>query len=169
MFSFIQFITESNKLHETWKPEKAIRGWMAPSGEPHLFGHYNEHKNNHHPEYLKAGGKQGDSVEHAQAKGFTRFGGNVSSIHGFHHFIHYDAKHPKGKSTALKALHYMKPEHNDEVTVSGSAGVYKKPKNGGKSYKNARAMKELGHESIMSARDAYRKLQEGVDKHTKEL
>ena len=153
MLSFAQFI-------ESWEPEHAMRGWMSPSGVPHLFGHYDEHKDNHHPEYLKAGGKQGDSVEHAQHKGFVRFGGNVSSIHGFHRFVHYDATHPKGKATALKTLHYLKPHHNDEVTLSGSAGVYKKPKNGGKMYKNARAMKELGHEGLMPASQAYHKLQQ---------
>jgi hypothetical protein len=154
LLTFIQFINES------WQPEKAMRGWMSPSGEAHLFSHHGEHYANHHPDYIKAGGKQGDSVQDAQAKGFTRFGANVSSIHGFHHFVHYDATHPKGKATALKALHFMKPDHNDEVTVSGSAGVYKRPKNGGKSYKNARAMKELGREGIMPARDAYKKLQQ---------
>ena len=152
MLTFKQFT-------ESWQPEKAIRGWMSPSGEPHLFPQYHEHKDNHHPDYLeKHGGKQGDSVQHAQAKGFVRFGGNVSSIHGFHHFVHYDAKHPKGKATALKALQYMKPEHNDEVTLSGSAGVYKTSKATGMKYKNARAMKELGHEGIMPASQAYRKL-----------
>lgn len=153
MLTFLQYIAE------IWKPERAIKGWMSPSGTAHLIDPHTEHKDSHHPEYLKQGGKQGDHLQHAQAKGFVRFGGNINSMHGFHHFVHYDAKHPEGKKTALKALRYMKPDHNDEVTVSGNAGVFKKSAKTGKLYKNAKAVKELDRDAIMPASHAYRHLQ----------
>ena len=125
-----------------------MKGWMSPSGKPHMFVHYGEHKRNHHPEYLAQGGKENDPLEHAQAKGFVRFGANANSFHGKHHFIHYDDRHPKGRETALKALNFMAPEHNDEVTVSGRGGLFKNGK------ANPTTMKQLGREAVVPASKA---------------
>jgi hypothetical protein len=137
---------------------RGIKGWMSPSGTAHLVPHDREHKNDHHPEYLKHhGGKQGDSLQDAQRKGFVRFGGNYSHVHGNHHFVHYDKNHPKGRETAIKALHYMKPHHDDPVTVSGSAGVYDREK--GK--RNATAMRQLGSSSVVKASHAMQLLKQG--------
>jgi hypothetical protein len=156
MLSFSQFIKEDDDdYRSSFRP--AIKGWMSPSGTPHLIGQYHEHKDNHHPEYLKHGGTQGDQVQNAQAKGFVRFGGNYSHVHGNHHFVHYDKKHPQGRETAIKALEYMKPHYDDPVTVSGSAGIYNREK--GK--RNATAMRQLGSSSVVSARQAMELLKKG--------
>jgi hypothetical protein len=137
---------------------KGIKGWMSPSGKPHLVPHEREHKEDHHPEYLKHhNGKQGDQVQDAQSKGFVRFGGNYSHVHGNHHYVHYDKKHPKGRETAIKALQYMKPHHDDPVTVSGSAGIYDRAK--GK--RNATAMRQLGSSSVVKASQAMELLKKG--------
>ena len=144
---------------DDWKSSfrRPIKGWMSPSGKAHLMDHNTEHKDSHHPEYLAHHGKQGDPVQHAQAHGFVRFGGNYSHVHGNYHFVHYDKKHPKGRETAIKALEYMKPHHDDPVTVSGSAGIYDREK--GK--RNATAMKQLGSSSTVPARHAYELLKKG--------
>jgi hypothetical protein len=136
---------------------RPIKGWMSPKGTPHLMDKYTEHSDSHHPEYLKQGGKHGDPVQAAQAKGFVRFGGNYSHVHGNHHFVHYDKKHPQGRQTAIHALEYMKPHYDDPVTVSGSAGVYDRAK--GK--RNATAMRQLGSSSTVSARHALELLKKG--------
>jgi hypothetical protein len=159
MLTFIQFLTE------IWQPEKAMKGWMSPSGKVHIIDHRSrtmdfEHNHNHHPEYLALGGKQGDAIEKAQAHGFVRFGSNVSSLHGYHFFVHYDKTHPQGKATAYKALKYMEPEHNDDVTISGTPGVFKVSKTTGKLYKNKKAIDELSTDSIVPARQAFLQLRD---------
>ena len=142
---------------DDWGWKSPIKGWMSPSGKAHLFHHRDEHKENHHPEYLKQGGKNNDSIQHAQAKGFVRFGGNYSHIHGSHHYVHYDATHPQGRETALKALQQMKPKHNDLVTVSGTAGLFKNGR------RIPKAMKQLSREASVPTRQAYELLNQGKD------
>lgn len=158
MLSFLKFILEDDDDYRINSGSSSIKGWMSPSGVPHLIHHDTEHKNDHHPEYLKHhGGKQGDQVQDAQAKGFVRFGGNYSHVHGNHHFVHYDKRHPKGRETAIKALQYMKPHHDDPVTVSGSAGIYDRAK--GK--RNATAMRQLGSSAVVKASHAMELLKKG--------
>ena len=155
MKTFLEFLKEDDDDYRINR--HPIKGWMSPSGVPHMISQYHEHKDNHHPEYLKQGGKQGDQVQDAQAKGFVRFGGNYSHVHGNHHFVHYDKRHPQGRETAIKALDYMRPHHTDPVTISGSAGIYDRTK--GK--RNATAMKQLGSSSQVSAREAMALLKKG--------
>lgn len=148
-----------HRLKEDWDDKPAMKGWMSPSGVAHMFSHHGEHRHNHHPEYIKQGGKHGDSLEHAQAKGFVRFGANANSFHGQHHFVHYDDTHPKGRETALKALQYMRPKHNDEVAVSGRGGLFKKGK------ANRTVMGQLGREAVVPASKAAEMIRAG--KNTK--
>jgi hypothetical protein len=64
---------------------------MSPTGKHHEFSQHAEHKHNHHPEYLKMGGKNGDSIEDAQKHGFVRYGQSAGggSFHGSHYFVRY--------------------------------------------------------------------------------
>jgi hypothetical protein len=153
MLTFLQFIIE--EWGDDQDVKRPMKGWMSPSGNAHMFSHQDEHRKNHHPEYIKQGGKDGDSLEHAQAKGFVRFGANANSFHGQHHFIHYDDSHPKGRETALKALHFMKPQHDDPVAVSGRGGLFKNGK------KNTTTMNQLSQEAVVPASKAAELIRKG--------
>ena len=133
-----------------------IKGWMSPSGVPHLFNRWDEHRSNPHPEYEG----EGDSMEDLQKAGFVRFGNNIS-IHGHHIYLHYDKKHPQGKATALKALRFLKPHWDDPVTISDSPALWKISDKTGNIYRNRKAFKQLGSESTMPAVEALAWLKSG--------
>jgi hypothetical protein len=155
-----------------------IKGWMSPSGKAHLFGdeddsqwgsNYDEHYENHHPEFLKMmkhdpNTTQGPhSMRIAQQHGFVRFGHcTYGSMHGTQCYVHFDAKHPQGASTALKALHHMKPHYNDDVSISGHPGIWKP----NMSY-NRTANKQL--ETTLPAKDAYRQLYQQAQKQKEKV
>ena len=157
MFTFRQFIAliEAKDIYghdyfDSWHDGRNIKGWMSPAGKPHEFSTHEEHRHNHHPDYIKSGGKQGDSIQDAQKKGFVRYGQSSfgGSMHGSHYFVHFDAKHPQGHSTAIKAIKHLDPPHYAPVAVSGSAGVFRNGR------RNARAIKDLSSEKVMTPSQA---------------
>ncbi len=126
MLSFKQFISE-----EFASPK--IKGWMSSSGKPHLFDVSKEHAQSYHPSYR--GSRDIHSAQHA---GFVRFGSHPQQDGTTHHYINYSEEHPKGRQTALKAINFLKPHHNDYVTLNG---MYKnKPDN----YRRAKASEIAG-------------------------
>ena len=110
MLTFAQFLNEA--LTEEYKP--FVKGWMSPSGKPHIFDPTQEHDANWHPSYR---GKRG--IHTAQKAGFVRFGSGSLPDGRAQHYINYHADHSKGKLTALRAARYLKPGASDEVTFHG--------------------------------------------------
>ena len=160
MISFLQFtLLEAkdvfgNDYFDSFHDGRNVKGWMSPEGKPHEFKTMDEHRHNHHPDYIKSGGKQGDSIQDAQKKGFVRYGQSSfgGSMHGSHYFIHYDQKHPQAHQTAIKVIKHLDPPHYAPVTLSGSAGVFRNGR------RNAKAIKDLSSEKIMSPREALQHL-----------
>lgn len=123
MDTFNQFCKKQKSMKESFK------GWMSPSGKPHMFPYYNEHADNLHPEYKEANGITNTysdnlvkDLSNTQKQGYVRFGQFDNSMHGQHVFIHYDGKHPDGHKTALKVLKFLDLEPDTEVAVSDYAG-----------------------------------------------
>lgn len=124
MISFSQFLKE-NTLHEDFK------GWMPPYDEDeHLFNPNEEHYRNLPPEYLKRSAAArrhvnnrdlGAALNQALKDGYVRFGKWSGSMHGDQFFIQFNAAHPKGYETALRALKAMNPDRDDPVALSGIA------------------------------------------------
>ena len=141
----------------------ALKGWMSPSGKAHLIDPNKEHYKNHHPEFEELR-KNNPKMAHAtgyasigtaQKHGFVRFGHLKDSAHGSQPFVHYDSKHPHGAKTAMKAMHYMKPHHNEMVSVTGSRGLWVPGKHGG-TEENHTALSDL--DKVLPASEAYRHL-----------
>ena len=151
-----------------------IKGWMSPSGKVHNVKSGHEHFDNHHPEYLRIAAQKKLptngrlSLQAAQKHGFVRFGKLRGSIHGPQPFVHYDSRHPQGAETAMKALRYMEPEHDEQVSLSGRAGLWK-----GKKSQDNDAWSDAGNynsgareqlEKTLPAREAYRHLYQQMEK-----
>jgi hypothetical protein len=153
MLSFTSFLVEEERidaaiaiflesvykgsLHAWPQHSDQIKGWMSPSGKPHNVTPGEEHFDNHHPEFKRIAAQKklptsGPlSLQAAQKNGFVRFGKLRNSIHGPQPFIHYDARHPQGAETAMKALRYMEPDHDEQVSLSGRAGLWRGRKDQG--------------------------------------
>ncbi len=103
------------------------KGWMSPTGKPHIFDPTDEHSWNHHPDFLKsikAGPKQNyHHLEKAQKAGYTRFTSQAKLPTGPAHYIHFDPNSEGGAHSAMHTLKYLKPEHNSEITIDPIPGA----------------------------------------------
>jgi hypothetical protein len=160
-----------NFLHLIESEADDYKGWMSPSGHPHYFESWKEHAENHHPEYLKGhprrvssnhsweSSNHSDNWDTAQItgalkQGYVRFGKSKDSIHGFHTFIHYDAKHPQGHKTALHTLEHLKLGHNEPVAISGHCG----------SIFSYNVNQQLGDSGVLTSSQAARELHRRIRK-----
>ena len=153
-----------------------IKGWMPPYGDEWLFSPYEEHYQNLPPDYLDRYPQFEDDIQkdkktysfvflkkilnQALKDGLVRFGKYRDSMHGNHFFIQFNARHPKGYETALKALKAMNPDRDDEVALSG---IPESPVGWGNAKEMARRNKAASQlEKVMPASKARQFLEQKI-------
>jgi len=133
---------------------QTIRGWMSPNGKVTLVPKNKEHEDCPPVKSLS------HFLSSIQEKGHVRFGYSKDSCHGHVYYVHYDANHPQGHQTALKALRYMNPHRSDPVLIMQQPGNQGLVFNYGK--RASAAELTLRDADEMPASKAYRFLQNKI-------
>ncbi len=112
-----------------WAGSGHIKGWWHPgSNKPALFNPNDTHYSN--PPV--SGSSKMPSAVKALKQGYVRFGSfpyrTLGNEPGQYHYINYDYTVTHAKKNALKTLHFLNPQKNDQIAIEGghqAAGTFK--------------------------------------------